>query len=112
MNINFKRIIMSLFGIFSEKEATNEIKEYLSNGAVVLDVRTQEEWDEGHTEGAKHIVLQTIPANVDENLGAKIHMFSRCPFSRYKSYQFFEYQLQRPTRNVNGTRSRTTFTTI
>lgn len=57
---------MSLFGIFSEKEATNEIKEYLSNGAVVLDVRTQEEWDEGHTEGAKHIVLQTIPANVDE----------------------------------------------
>ena len=57
---------MSLFGIFSKKEATNEIKEYLSNGAVVLDVRTQEEWDEGHTEGAKHIVLQTIPANVDE----------------------------------------------
>lgn len=57
---------MSLFGIFSEKEATNEIKEYLSNGAVVLDVRTQEEWNEGHTEGAKHIVLQTIPANVDE----------------------------------------------
>jgi len=57
---------MGLFGIFSEKDATSEIKEYLDKGGVILDVRTQEEWDEGHTEGAKHIVLQTIPANVDE----------------------------------------------
>ena len=29
-----------------------EIKKYLEKGAVVLDVRTQQEWDEGHTEGA------------------------------------------------------------
>ncbi|MCG1037522.1 rhodanese-like domain-containing protein [Polaribacter sargassicola] len=43
-----------------------EIKEYLEKGAVVLDVRTQEEWNEGHSEGAKHIVLQTIPDHVDE----------------------------------------------
>ena len=57
---------MGLFGIFSQKDATDEIKTYLEKGAVVLDVRTQEEWDEGHTEGAKHIVLQTIPANLEE----------------------------------------------
>ncbi|WP_405608741.1 rhodanese-like domain-containing protein [Polaribacter sp. Asnod1-A03] len=43
-----------------------EIKEYLEKGAVVLDVRTLEEWNDGHSEGAKHIVLQTIPEHVDE----------------------------------------------
>ena len=43
-----------------------EIKEYLSKGALVLDVRTQLEWDEGHIEGSEHIVLNTIPENLDK----------------------------------------------
>jgi rhodanese-related sulfurtransferase len=57
---------MGVFGIFSQKESTDKIKEYLKNGAVVLDVRTQEEWDEGHTNGAKHVVLNTIPERLEE----------------------------------------------
>ncbi|APG65521.1 sulfurtransferase [Tenacibaculum todarodis] len=57
---------MGLFGMFSKKDATNEIKEYLEKGAVILDVRTKMEWNEGHSEGAKHIVLTTIPLNIDE----------------------------------------------
>ncbi len=44
----------------------NEIQEYLEKGAVVLDVRTVAEWNDGHSEGAKHIVLDTIPEHVDE----------------------------------------------
>ncbi|WP_299062651.1 rhodanese-like domain-containing protein [uncultured Polaribacter sp.] len=43
-----------------------EIKEYLAKGAVVLDVRTLEEWNEGHTEGAEHIVLTTIPLEIEK----------------------------------------------
>ena len=43
-----------------------EIKEYLEKGAVILDVRTQIEWNEGHTEGASHIVLNTIPAELEQ----------------------------------------------
>lgn len=57
---------MGFFGIFSQKDATNTIKEYIDKGAVVLDVRTKEEWDAGHIEGAKHIVLTTVPLNIDE----------------------------------------------
>ncbi len=57
---------MGLFGLFSQKDAGNEIKEYLNNGAVILDVRTLPEWNEGHSEGAKHIVLTTVPLNIDE----------------------------------------------
>lgn len=48
---------------------SNEIKEYLEKGAVVLDVRTLPEWNEGHSDGAKHIVLDTIPQNVEEIKG-------------------------------------------
>ncbi len=56
---------MGLFGMFSRKDTANEIKEYLEKGAVVLDVRTQAEWDEGHIKGAKHIVLDTIADHVE-----------------------------------------------
>ncbi|WP_298766781.1 rhodanese-like domain-containing protein [uncultured Polaribacter sp.] len=43
-----------------------EIKEYLEKDAVILDVRTLEEWNEGHIENAKHIVLNTIPQQVEQ----------------------------------------------
>ncbi|CAM1364830.1 Rhodanese-like domain-containing protein [Tenacibaculum xiamenense] len=57
---------MRLFNLFRKKNMSNEIKEYLEKGAVVLDVRTIPEWNEGHSDGAKHIVLDTIPNNVEE----------------------------------------------
>ncbi len=57
---------MGIYGEFSDEEVVREIKEYLENGAVVLDVRTDAEWEEGHSETAKHIVLDTLPDNVDE----------------------------------------------
>ena len=56
---------MGLFGMFSQKDTTKNIEEYLNKGAIVLDVRTLAEWNEGHIEGAKHIVLNTIPKNLD-----------------------------------------------
>ena len=59
---------MGLFGIFSQKDSVEKIKEYLDKGAVVLDVRTQEEWDEGHIDGATHIVLNTIPHKLRRKL--------------------------------------------
>lgn len=58
---------MRLFNLlFNRKKMANEIQEYLKKGAVVLDVRTAEEWNEGHSEGAKLITLNTIQARVDE----------------------------------------------
>lgn len=57
---------MGLFDLFKRKNMESEIKEYLEKGAVVLDVRTQMEWDEGHSEGAEHIVLNLIPLKLEE----------------------------------------------
>lgn len=57
---------MSFFDMFKRKDMGLEIKEYLGNGAIVLDVRTKKEWDQGHSNGAKHIVLNLIPLQIDE----------------------------------------------
>jgi rhodanese-related sulfurtransferase len=45
---------------------SKEIKEYLEKEAVILDVRTLEEWNEGHIEGAIHIVLTVIPLEIEQ----------------------------------------------
>ncbi|MEN8764671.1 MAG: rhodanese-like domain-containing protein [Wenyingzhuangia sp.] len=42
-----------------------KIQEYLKAEAVVLDVRSDEEFAEGHVSGSEHIVLQTLPGKVD-----------------------------------------------
>ena len=57
---------MGLFGMFSQKDTTNEVKTYLEKGAVILDVRTVEEWNSGHSNGAQLITLSTIGVRVDE----------------------------------------------
>ena len=56
---------MGIFDIFKRKDMSAEIKDYLDKEAIILDVRTREEWNEGHSEGAKHIVLNTIPAEIE-----------------------------------------------
>ena len=48
------------------KIMVEEIKKYLDKGAIILDVRTNQEWDEGHTEGAQHIVLSDIPSEIEK----------------------------------------------
>ncbi|WP_432412739.1 rhodanese-like domain-containing protein [Rasiella sp. SM2506] len=50
--------------LFGNKDGA--IQGFTKRDAVILDVRTQKEWDAGHIEGAKHIVLQEISANVSE----------------------------------------------
>ena len=57
---------MGILDLFKRKDMGTEIKEYLEKEAVVLDVRTLAEWNEGHIEGAKHIVLSLIPLEIEK----------------------------------------------
>ncbi|MEZ4801826.1 MAG: rhodanese-like domain-containing protein [Gelidibacter sp.] len=50
--------------IFGVKK--RQIKELLAKDAIILDVRTQKEWDNGHIENAKHIPLDELEKRVDE----------------------------------------------
>jgi len=50
--------------IFGSKK--RQVDEFLENGAVILDVRSQREWDAGHIENAIHIPLDQLNNRVDE----------------------------------------------
>lgn len=53
---------MSFFG----RPQFGDVKTYLAKGALVLDVRTLAEYNEGHVEGSMHLVLDSIPDHVEE----------------------------------------------
>ena len=42
------------------------IEEYLNKEAVILDVRTDVEYDEGHVENSMHIVLDELEENIEQ----------------------------------------------
>ena len=52
-------------GFFSKPEF-GDVEIYLKKGAIVLDVRTDAEYEEGHVEGSKHIILDYLPDYIDE----------------------------------------------
>lgn len=58
---------MRFLNLFKRKKnMDDEIQEYLNKGAVVIDVRTIAEFEQGHVDGSHNIVLDTIPIRVEE----------------------------------------------
>jgi rhodanese-related sulfurtransferase len=56
-----KRSFMGLFHFFTKLNINDGVKAFRNNpNAVLLDVRTIEEYTQGHIEGSKNIPLQTI----------------------------------------------------
>ena len=92
---------MGLFGIFSQKDTSNEIKEYLNKGAIILDVRTQMEWDDGHIAKSQHIVLNLIPVKIDEIKSWNKPIIAVCK-SGGRSGQARQFLLQNGLDVING----------
>jgi len=92
---------MGLFGMFGQKDTGNEIKEYLEKGAVVLDVRTLEEWNEGHVSGAEHIVLTVVPLQIDAIKAWKKPVIAVCR-SGARSGQATQFLKQHGIDVING----------
>ena len=44
----------------------DQLEDAIKRGFFVLDVREQDEWNEGHVPGAKHIPLGNLQERVDE----------------------------------------------
>jgi len=78
-----------------------KIKEYLKNGAVVLDVRTNEEYAEGHVAGSEHIILQTLPGNIAKVKAYGKPVIAVCR-SGARSQQATDYLNQNGIDTMNG----------
>jgi len=50
--------------IFGRKN--NEVQKLLNDGAVILDVRTKREWDNGHIKNSKHLPLDQLKDRMSE----------------------------------------------
>tara|TARA_R110000822_G_scaffold233945_3_gene365252 strand:- start:286 stop:564 length:279 start_codon:yes stop_codon:yes gene_type:complete len=80
---------------------SKEIKEYLEKEAVILDVRTLEEWNEGHVEGAKHIVLTVIPSEIEQIKSWGKPVIAVCR-SGARSGQAAQFLTQNGVDTING----------
>ena len=57
-------ILNKLTSIF--KQETMDYREKINNGAVVVDVRSKEEFKSGNAKGSMNVPLQTIGAHVEK----------------------------------------------
>ena len=69
---------MSFFDFFKQPDVNRGVKEFQrTSGAVLLDVRTPEEYRSGHIPGSKNIPLQTIDrvSSVAENKDTALYVY-------------------------------------
>ena len=55
-----------MFGLFKRSTNRDEAHAWVKDGAVLLDVRTEGEFEAGHLEGAVNIPLQDLSARIAE----------------------------------------------
>lgn len=57
---------MGLFNFLGLGSKTDGIQEFVANGAVIVDVRSESEFASGHIKGSKNIPLNTLESKIDE----------------------------------------------
>ena len=78
-----------------------QLHEFLEKDALILDVRTQREWDNGHIDHAKHIPLDDLQNHVDE-LKALDKPIITCCASGMRSAKAAEFLNLKNLRATNG----------
>ena len=78
-----------------------QIQYFLENGAVILDVRTKKEWDNGHIEDAVHIPLNELQNHV-EKLKAMNKPFVVCCESGVRSAKAAKFLNLKRIEATNG----------
>lgn len=57
---------MGLLNLLGFGAKSDNLKDFIARGAVIIDVRTHEEFASGHIKGAKNIPLQVISGKLAE----------------------------------------------
>lgn len=90
--------ILSLFGIKSREEL---VKEAMAEGAVIVDVRTPQEYNDGHISNSLNIPVQQIEARVS-TLKKKNKTVILCCKSGGRAGQAKKILLKNGIKAVNG----------
>ena len=92
---------MGFFGLFGGNNDADSIEMYLKEGAVVIDVRTVEEYVSGYVKASQNIVLNTIPAKVSEIKALNKKVITVCK-SGARSGQASSFLSQQGIDVING----------
>ena len=93
---------MGFFDLFKQPDINQGVKEYSATpGAVLLDVRTSEEYRGGHIPGSKNVPLQTIGKVTSMAENKDTVLFVYC-YSGVRSRQAVGLLQRMGYRNVNN----------
>ena len=67
--------LLNMLGLSGKSE---KIKEFINKGAIIIDVRTPEEFQGGHIKGSKNIPLNTISSKINEIKNLKKPVIACC----------------------------------
>jgi phage shock protein E len=69
---------MGLLNWLGLSSNTDVIKEFISRNAIIIDVRTQEEFRDGHLENSLNIVLDTLEENIEKIKKMNVPVIACC----------------------------------
>jgi len=96
---------MSIFDIFKQPDIHEGLKEYAdAEGAILLDVRTPQEYREGHIPESKNPPLQTIDkvASITENKDTALYVYCYSGARSRQAAAMLQHMGYTKVRNIGG----------
>jgi len=96
---------MGIFDLFKQPDINNDILEYRNtNGAVLLDVRTPQEYREGHIPGSKNVPLQQLDKveGVTENKDTVLYVYCHSGARSRQAVSLLKHMGYTNVHNIGG----------
>ena len=96
---------MSFFDLFRQPDINRGVTDFRNTpGAILLDVRTPQEYREGHIPGSQNITLQTIDKvrTVAENKDTPLYVYCRSGGRSSQAVQLLRQMGYRNVTNIGG----------
>jgi len=86
---------------YTSRYQRDKIRNYLANEAIIIDVRSKNEWKSGHIEGAFHIEMASVPYQINMIKAQDKPVIAVC-VSGVRSGEIVQYLLAQGIDAVNG----------
>ena len=96
---------MGFFDLFKQNDINQGVKDYHNiPGAVLLDVRTPQEYREGHIPGSKNLPLQTIDKvdSIVENKDTVLYVYCHSGARSRQATNFLQHLGYTNVHNIGG----------